>query len=295
MPFHFKRTEPPARAVKRLCRERINVARDWLRQGDRPKAVHGLRKEIKWLRAALRLVSGDVAKGDYRKVTKGLRAAADSLAASRDARVMLNAFEELTGRSAHRFPAVKKELRKHSRRELRRFRKADAAARANRRLRKTKRRVADLKIKADGWPAIEPGLRQSYRRGQAAWKTVRRAPSPERFHEWRKHVKNLGCHLQLLCPAWPAETRAAISRLEKLGDTLGKDHDLALLREFIVKHCASAPEEVGTLERLIAAREEKLRAAALELGKLSYAETPSGFCRRLGKDWNAWWNPGHCH
>ena len=51
MPFRFKKSESPAKAVRRVCRERIGAALGGLRKGGRPAAVHGVRKEIKKLRA----------------------------------------------------------------------------------------------------------------------------------------------------------------------------------------------------------------------------------------------------
>ena len=148
MPFHFKKSESPAKAVRRVCRERIGAALDGLRKPRHPAAVHGVRKEIKKLRALFRLVRGEIGRGAYRKGAKALREAAGSLTAPRDARVMLKAFEKLAGRNARRFAAIEKALQKNCRRETRRFRKKDAAAAAGRILRKTGRRVGELKIKA---------------------------------------------------------------------------------------------------------------------------------------------------
>jgi len=37
------------------------------------------------------------------------------------------------------------------------------------------------------------------------------------------------------------------------------------------------------LDRLAAARQKELRAAALKLGSRLYAETPAAFCRRLAE------------
>ena len=165
MPFRFKKSESPAKAVRRVCRERIGAALGGLRQGDRPAAVHGVRKEIKKLRAIFRLVRGEIGRGVYRKGAKALRQVADSLTASRDARVMLKAFKKLVGRNASQFAGIEKALRKNTGREGERFRRDDSFKRAERLLHKTERRVDDLKIKAAGWAAIEPGLKESYRRG----------------------------------------------------------------------------------------------------------------------------------
>ena len=288
MPFRFKKTESPAKGVRRLCRERIGEALGRLRESDRPAVVHGVRKEVKKLRAILRLVRGEIGKGAYRKGSKALREAARCLAATRDARVKLKAFEKLTGRSARRFAGIEKALRKNCLREKRRFQKKNSIAVANRILRKTDRRVGNLKIKSVGWPAIEPGLMQSYSRGREIYELVRAKPSPENFHDWRKHVKNLWYYFRMLCPAWLREMRVMKDELESLGEQLGDAHDLVLLKQFSTKRCAGQAGEVKALGKLIESRQKKLRAAALKLGSRLYADEPRVICKRLGNCWSVW-------
>lgn len=287
MPFYFKKSESPSQAAQRLCRKRIDEARGQLEHSERPEAIHGVRKEIKKLRAIFRLVRGEIKQNDYKKNMKALRVAADCLAASRDSRVTLRAFEKLTGRS-QRFAGVEKALQKYCKRASRRFQKHDSAAQAERLLRKTGRRVDKLKIEASGWAALEPGVDQAYSRGQASWEAVRQEPSAENFHEWRRHVKDLWYHLRLLCPNWPAATRDLVENLKFLGDQLGDDHDLDLLKQFLVDQCDEGDPEGAALNKLIAARQKKLRASALKLGAQLYAESPAAFCRRLGAEWNDW-------
>jgi CHAD domain-containing protein len=281
MPFRFKKSESPAKALRRVCRERVGAALDCLRKPGHPAAVHGARKEIKKLRALFRLMRDDISVRTYRKGVKALRAAAGSLAATRDARVMLKAFENLTGRTAGHYPHIKKALSKHARQEARRFRKDDSVALAERMLRKTQRRVGSLKIKLTGWAAMAPGLKQSYQQGQAACRLAHKKTKPENFHDWRRHVKDLWFYFCLLRPICPAATQSSADDLERLALHLGEDHDLFLLQEFMAKHCAEHPEEAKKLNRLTAARQKKLRAAALKLGSQLYAETPAAFCHRL--------------
>jgi CHAD domain-containing protein len=289
MPFHFKRTESPARGVRRVCRERIGVALEHLRKGDRPAVVHSVRKEIKKLRALFRLVRGEIGRGDYQKSTKALRKAADCLAAARDARVMFRAFEKLAGRPAsRRFPEVRKVLLQNCHHESRRFRSRHSVALAGGILKKTGRRVRGLKIKTPGWAVIEPGLRQSYRRGQEACRLIHQEPSPEHFHEWRKRVKDLWYYFCLLSPAWPPPLRAWTDDLELLGGLLGDDHDLFMLQQFIAETRTGQGREAAALSRLIVMRQRKLRAAALKLGSRIYAETPAVLCRRLEQCWDDW-------
>ena len=228
MAFYFKKAEAPEAGWRRVCRERIGVAQERLREGGRPAAVHGVRKEIKKLRALFRLMRGEIGRGAYRKGAKALREAADCLAASRDSRVMLRAFEKLAGRSAlQKFPEIQEALQKNCRNETRRFRSEHSVTLASRILKKTGRRVRDLKIKVDGWAAIAPGFKQSYKQGRAACRLVHQEPLPEHFHEWRKHVKDLWYYFCLLTPALPPAMRVRTDELERLGELLGDDHDLS--------------------------------------------------------------------
>ena len=55
MPFRFKRKESVTKAVRRLCCERIDDVMGMLDKGEHFDAVHDVRKEIKKLRAILRL------------------------------------------------------------------------------------------------------------------------------------------------------------------------------------------------------------------------------------------------
>jgi CHAD domain-containing protein len=287
MPFHFKKTEPAARAVRRVCREHLGEAQARLRQSRHPASVHGVRKEIKKLRAIFRLVRAETARGAYRRAAKGLRRAARRLAATRDARVRFQAFAQLAGRhAAERFPVLHQALFKDCRRESRRFRDDDSVALAKRVLRKTGRRVAGLKFTASGWAAIAPGLMRSYRRGQQAGRRARREPSPENLHEWRKQVKTFWHQLRLVCPKWPAAVRKFTDQLEQLAQLLGDEHDLDLLQEFVTEHAPVA--EAAMLDPLIAARQKKLRNAALKLGARLYAKDSAAVGQQLGRDWNAW-------
>jgi CHAD domain-containing protein len=294
MPFHFKRKEAVQKAVRRLCRERIVDALGALKKPDTFEAVHDIRKEIKKARAILRLVRTEIGNHFYKKCDRLLREAADCLTAARDADVKLSAFEMLTKHfngklSARPFPKIKKLVRDNCRDEARRFLKSDSIAKAKRILQKAKRKAGDLKMKSVGWRAIAPGLKKSFSSGREAYETALKDSTPKNFHEWRKRVKDLGFQIRLICPVWPKELRAVSDELEGLGELLGDDHDLAMLKEFIAEKFKRAGD-VDDLNRLIRARQKELRSAALKLGVKFFAEAPETFCRRFGNHWKIWRN-----
>jgi len=292
MAFHFKRKEPVAGAVRRLCRRRIEAALKSLRARNRVKAVHNVRREIKKLRAILWLVRGEIGKGTYRRSANTLRAAADRLTPVRDAHIRLQAFEALTTQykrwvPARPFPEIKRALRRNCRMVERTYFKNHSVGKLKKILRKAGRQVGGLKIKTDGWAAIAPGLEKGYRRGRAALAMVRAVPTSEHFHDWRKRVKELWHQVCLLRPMRPKELGVAADELESLGELLGDDHDLFMLKEFIAGRFKSG-EVAGGLGELIRTRQQKLRPAALELGVRCYGEDPDVFHRRLGNYWHRW-------
>lgn len=294
MAFHFKKKESPTRAVRRLSRERIGKALDYLRQRDRLGAIHSVRKEIKKMRAALGLVRGKMRENTYRKRVKILRAASKRLQGPRDARVRPQALEQLAAHFKNQLPprpfaGIKNVLNQNCRAEVREFRRDKSAAVVGRWLRKMNRRAGDLKVKADGWTALQPGLQESYSQGRKAYETALKRTSPEHLHEWRKHVQNLWHQLRLLHSIQPKNLRAAIGEMKTLSQYLGDDHDLVMLQQFVGRHCVRQhAREVKVLNQLIDLRHKQLRSAAFALGSRFYVEKAPAFCRRLENYWHVW-------
>ncbi len=279
MPFHFKKSESPAKAVRRVCAERVQVALDRLAETRRPEAIHGARKEIKKLRATLRLVRKKVGREDYRQAVKPLRKAAKKLAASRDARVMFRALTKLADDSKAYFSMTHDFLQKHWQREMRRLHEGDSLAKAEQLLRKSARRIKRLRLKSLDWPAIKSALGQGYARGQKLFQLSASHPSPENFHVWRRYVKDLWYQFGLLRFSKVASLRKMEQELEQLGECLGEMHDVHLLELFVAEHFETSGREALSLGQATAARETELRESALELGLRLYARKPNDFLR----------------
>ena len=280
------------KAVRRLGCERLDVALNTLENAGRSELVHDVRKEIKKLRAVLRLVRSDIGDETYAEYTKTLRGAAGRLTALRDAEVRVGAFDSLAKnlhgkRGKHRpFPEIKSALRDLCRAEESKLFKGDALASVRDTLSSSKEQFENLKVNSRGWKAIYPGLKKIYRRNRKMFDAADQEPSPKNFHEWRKRVKDLSNQLRLFRRARPRKLRGRMDDLDKLGDLLGDDHDLFMLNEFVSRKFNHAPD-VRMFEDLIAARQKELRAEALKLGGQFY-EKPSRFCRKIEDYWKDW-------
>jgi CHAD domain-containing protein len=295
MAFTFKKNKSVRRSVKRLARKRISRALEHLEDCDKLEAVHEVRKDIKQLRALLRLVRAAMPKSQYRCCSRVLRKAAGELGAARDAHVKVNALAELIKHYKKELPPrafvnIKKVLAADCEAEQSRL----AAARAPRKVRKCLVPLCkdrdSFRLKRSGWAAIGPGIRRSYKCGRRAFELAHQSGKPPDFHEWRKRVKDLFYQIGLLEPIWPEQLGAAKAELKQLGEYLGDDHDLFLLTEpgEIKRWQKRAEAEVDRLAEFVARRQWKLRRLAMGVGSKFYREMPSVFCKRLAQYWTRW-------
>jgi CHAD domain-containing protein len=291
MPFRFKRKESVTRAARRLCCEGLDDALDLLKETGRDdEAVHDVRREIKKLRAILRLVCPGIGETAYDKATATLREAAGRLETVRDAQVRLAALEDLARRSngqipRHSLPKIQNALRQNCRTEEQKLGATLGPVKDI--LLEARRQLAGLKVTPNSWKAVGPGLKKIYRRGRKALELAEREPSPEHFHEWRKRVKDLANQLRLVCPARPDKLKARTEKLDRLGNILGDDHDLFMLGQYMSKIMKQSTGQ-RPLEKVIAERQMELRSEALKLGASFYTKKPNRFCRQVGNGWKRW-------
>jgi CHAD domain-containing protein len=245
------------------------------------EAVHNARKDIKKLRALLRLVRGELGKGVYQRESACLREAAAALAGLRDADVMVATLEGLELDEEVAGP-LRQALEAHRLRTGAGSREQPAAE-AIELLETMRTRIDEWPLENDSFEALEPGLRRMYRRGRREWRAMSREPSVEGLHEWRKRTKELWYHHELLRPLWKPVMKAVGDEAHALSDRLGDDHDLAVLLAWAREHAEPEPELVEAVE----SRRRKLQEEALELGARLYADRPKVFIRRLERLYEA--------
>jgi len=295
MAFCFKRKESVSEAIRRLGCERIDHALKCLKDYDRAEAIHGARKDIKKVRAVLRLARSRVAKKDFRRQFRLLRDAATRLAAPRDAYIKVQALRNLMAHfrgqlASTALRGIRAELKETVEAEIKRFANEKGTGATRKALRRARKALADSDVRGDGWSVLGRGVKTVYRDGRRACRMAAESSSPENFHEWRKCTKNLWHQVRLLRPVWPEQMEAMASELKALDKLLGNDHDLVVLRQDLGdrgKRLINA-HEWETLDGLIEQRRRELRTDALALGARFYAEKPSAFSDRLGRYWQTW-------
>ncbi len=282
--YRLKHHEQLPDEIVRAAHGRIDHALDELRgktDSSPVEAVHEARKDMKKIRALLRLVCGELGKQRFARENACFRDAARELAGARDSDVMLETLGSLD------LPAgLSLELRNaiQADRDADGAGDRDAAARsAVAILKQARNRVDDWPLERDSFKALSKGLRRTYGRGRRAFAAALEEPSTEALHEWRKRVKELWYHHTLLRTLWPAVMEAAGNEAHELSDRLGDDHDLAVLSAWVEEHAEGEPELVEAVARCRA----ELQADAFALGARVYAEKPSGFVRRIRRLWDA--------
>jgi CHAD domain-containing protein len=289
MAYEFKQNESVGKGIRRICVERIESSLKELKSTIDPEGVHEIRKNVKKLRGALRLVRGELPKSKFKACSQILRQIAKLLEDVREAKVKLETLATLESETkGEPFTNGREVLEREFEQAMESFGKLGSIEKIRGSLKDLKTEIEKLNFKFDGWAAIQPGIHSAFRDGRKALQIVQCDPTDERWHQWRKRAKNSWYHLRLIEPAWPGGLKPIVDVLEKLTDDLGKRHDLVVLRDEL-----ELPEdECKRLELAIGNQLGELERNALYLGVRFYGEKPGAFCRRLKVWWENWRREG---
>ena len=157
-------------------------------------------------------------------------------------------------------------------------------------LQKAKKEVNAWQIKPDDYTPIGKGIRNTYREGRQAFDRAREDPQFTKLHAWRKRVKDLWHHLQLVGPAAPQVLDPMADEAHALADVLGDDHDLGVLHDTLLGEMGvfGNAEHLAPLLEMIAARRIELQEQAMSLGERIYREKPKVFRNRIEERWSVW-------
>lgn len=292
-------TEPLPLAIQRISVDLLDGAIADVRTAHGASldaSIHGARKKMKRLRGVMRLIRRAVGQRVHRSENAVLRDVARTFGDIRDARVRIDTVRGIRARygdlldtrtfsqterwlvAAHDEAAASftDEVRSHAIVHL-------AAARA---------RFASFPVEdhvPDSFSAIASGIHRVYRRGQAGYERGTVNSSVDDLHEWRKRVKYLRFQMETLTPIQPGLIGTLAEELDRLGETLGADHDLAVLAATVERHPDACfdDRQRHLLYSLIDADRSLLQIQARRLGRALYAEHPDDFVNRINAYWDA--------
>jgi CHAD domain-containing protein len=289
MAFRLRRREKLNAALRRIAGERLDAALKGLSdRSDADGAVHEARKDMKRLRALLRLMRSSLGAQDYRRENVAYRDIARQLATARDAKVLLDTLSalesELDGEVSNEALADIRSALSAGRDQASREESVRAALVG---LEAARLRLKTLRLKEDEWPALAGGLKRLYRCGRRGYALAAAGGDSQALHDWRKEVKYLWHGLQLLEAMWPKIMGKLADEAHLLADLLGDDHDLAALTDCLNAEAVGA-QALSPLRDLIGKRRRALQAKAVRLGAKLYAEKPGAFVKRHQAYWQAW-------
>jgi CHAD domain-containing protein len=297
MAYRLTAKETIPEGARRVVLEETDSAAALLAEPDltkRDEAVHEARKSVKKVRGLLRLLHHELG-AVYNRENKRLRRTGRLLSELRDAAVLLQVFNALVKERPNGLnPGSLSQIRRgleRSKTELDdRLDVKKILSEAVTALRSARDRSKEWPLDKDGFAAISPGLKRTYRLGRSALKKTMKTQDAVDFHNLRKRVKDHWYHVRLLENLWTEVMQAHEASLKNLETWLGEDHNLVVLREKLT----SAPEQFGGHEAvadflpLIEQQQQKLRADSITLARRLYAEKPRAVVRNFEALWSAW-------
>ncbi|MGH8947124.1 MAG: CHAD domain-containing protein [Acidimicrobiia bacterium] len=269
-------------------------------------AVHESRKAMKRVRALLRLVRFELSDKVFGFENQSLRDIARTVTPIREAAALVEAatlIRDLYGdllASGTFDEMIVRLVERRDRTEARAIHDPKLVGRLVRDLERAHNRFAawptdpdarevyGLGIR-DSYTAIRPGLHSTYTTGRQNMVRAYDSGDAADFHSWRKRVKDLRHQMEFLVPLWPETVVALAGTLNRLGELLGEDHDLAALMELLADQPDLAPNsrERSLFSALANQRRRELQFAAEVLGRRVYAENPVSLTARFGEYWES--------
>lgn len=282
--------EPPATGTQRVLQQLLDNITALMEETPQlsDTGIHEIRKTCKRLRALLRMVRSRLSARSFRKADREIRDLARHLAGKRDSKVLTDTLDKI---AQHFSPLLSdtalSPVRDSLQAQLALVSENTAASADSRTLQKRLKRVRKAIDRVDctriSRKTLVSGMTDSYRNGRHAYRALEETPDTDNAHDLRKQAKYLYYQLQFVA-AWNNDVLAPlIENFHHLEDTLGNDHDLAVLAEILAKQTQLCPGKTRKelLSALVESRRVTLLSGALRLAGKLYADTPGRFRKQL--------------
>jgi CHAD domain-containing protein len=288
-------------ALDALAASVSQLGRPAIGEAEREELVHDIRRRTKRIRAALRLLAPDL-PGSWRDLDRLVRAPAAALAGQRDADVVRATLRDLAAHGSG--PALADAVIDALDSLL-----VDSAATAAARsgpgpTAAIAGSAAMLSDAATILAALAPttssivgvSLAGAYRRARRAHRRASRDRRIEQFHRWRREVKRLHAQLVLLGELGLLARPRLERRLDRLGEDLGRHHDLAVLADQLRSIAARESDgnelddaRGGDAAATMIARAERcqrrIERSVLRRGDVVFARSTRSFVERMCRRW----------
>lgn len=290
--LQFQPDESLPAALQRLVVNQRQEAAKWAAQTTRPVvAVHRIRLALKFLRTLLKLSRKATGARFFDLENSRLRKAAAKLSPWRDETVIHRTLKKISGKvpSKHHptLSALQAERKKSHRPPARKqlhFAMQDAVNS----IQIMEELLGRLTLKTSDWKAIEDGLKQSYHEVSRSLAQARPTDADESFHEHRKATKHLFYVITLIEPVWPSRLARLKHKLKKLQELLGKDHDLAVVREALKDSKTAPAKDRAELVKILLRRNRGMRKDIRKRAEKIFDGHAKNFTKKFTLHFSAW-------
>lgn len=287
MAYRLKpRNERVEEGVRRIAGEEFARIAEMIADTELPasRQIHEVRKCTKRLRSLIRLIK-PVLDGAAMENT-ALRDAARNLSDARDSGAILDSLQRLK-----LSPEVLAVTETALTEKTDTGEKTGAPIRLlkafGREMRSAAKRASGWGLKAEGFNALRPGLKRSYRKLKRDFTEAIRTGEEETIHSWRKSAKSHWHHTLLLSSICPDALDGHARMASRLSESLGDWRDSGLL----IAALKMLPEDrldkdiLKTVQRAAIRDQKKLLKKAERISRLLTAEKPAALAAR----WTVYW------
>jgi CHAD domain-containing protein len=282
--------------LSRVFRQQLDdaIAAVSHKRESKKERIHKARTACKKARALLKMIRSQN-QAEYRRENRRLGDAARRLSALRDADMILDSVVALRAKAQIRMAPAQSDQLVSALRTSRRS-TARSSAEIERALNKFRQDIREIMESCKDWSinadfeTVCADWRRSYQRARTALRRVETEPKASAFHDWRKASKALYYQCRLLRLAWPPAMKALNKELDELGELLGQEHDLTVLRDSLrrlYRKGLLAVDEDSLAHVLELTRDcrQEMRSKALRVGRRLFVEKPRGLAQRLSRWW----------
>ncbi len=251
--------------------------------------IHSTRKNIKRIRAVLRMIRFSIENETYKQENLFFRDINRTVSAIRDSKVTLDIFRQYVQQLPENIndPVVgeiDEQLEAHYNKLTDDFNnKGKGEEQLVINLNEARRKLARLDVGSVRNSSLLKGMKLTYEQGRKSLDTAGRNLNDRNLHELRKQVKHSWYQVQLIRHIWDNYFSFLDKTFETISDGLGEDHDQAGLKKMIRKFSESHDnnEFIENILILIDKKQQSVRKSIWADILMVYAETPEAFARRI--------------
>lgn len=255
------------------------------KETDNDSLVHDLRKNVKNLRALLKLLRKETGAEFFKKnnfVLRDLNSRSTAIRNYSALIILIQMISEQNEATAFLEPLNLLLLRLQSDfKEVQRVTTYDTLFKYNQtQLEKYKSELNNLEINESRFASIKAGITRVYSDGIGSFEIAIENPQEKTLHEWRKNVKDLYYCSLTLTPIWKPVLKSFTKELKVLSEILGDLHDFYELTHYI-QSLIDNPYDFSNIFSLIENNQTHLMDNSFQLGKKIFAESGEQFSERI--------------